>query len=289
MCRLYGFRSNEPTKVECSLVHAQNAILIQSRSDEIGRAHSDGWGIAYYDDREPHVERNASAAHHGLHFSNAAERVYSPTVISHVRLATVGIPTVENCHPFRFGNWVFAHNGTVQGINQLRPMLFDEMSVDLQNGIVGDTDSELLFHWLMQRLLRHRVVDEKSCLSLNESVDVIAESLTLLDQRCLDAEPRKPAKLNTVLTDGHVMIASRLRNSMHWAHRDGIRDCEICGIPHVNHQPGFHYKAVVLASEPLSHEQWTEIPDGSIVSIDSQLETRTMSMRAPTSTESNLS
>ncbi|WP_419187581.1 class II glutamine amidotransferase, partial [Stieleria bergensis] len=106
MCRLYGFRSNEPTKVECTLVHAQNALLIQSRSDEIGRAHSDGWGIGYYEDQNPHVERNASAAHHGLHFSNAAERVYSPTVISHVRLATVGIPTVENCHPFRFGNWV---------------------------------------------------------------------------------------------------------------------------------------------------------------------------------------
>ena len=25
MCRLYGFRANEPTKVECTLVYAQNA------------------------------------------------------------------------------------------------------------------------------------------------------------------------------------------------------------------------------------------------------------------------
>ena len=27
MCRLYGFRANEETKVECTLVHAQNALL----------------------------------------------------------------------------------------------------------------------------------------------------------------------------------------------------------------------------------------------------------------------
>lgn len=33
MCRLYGFLANERTKVECSLVHAQNALLHQSRAD----------------------------------------------------------------------------------------------------------------------------------------------------------------------------------------------------------------------------------------------------------------
>ena len=36
MCRLYGFRANEPTKVECTLVHAQNALIVQSREDLAG-------------------------------------------------------------------------------------------------------------------------------------------------------------------------------------------------------------------------------------------------------------
>lgn len=33
MCRLYGFRANEATKVECALVLAQNSLLAQSRAD----------------------------------------------------------------------------------------------------------------------------------------------------------------------------------------------------------------------------------------------------------------
>ncbi|QDT02112.1 Amidohydrolase EgtC [Rubripirellula lacrimiformis] len=258
------------------MVHAQNALLIQSRSDEIGRSHSDGWGIGYYEDGLACVERSAAAAHHGLHFSNTAERVYSSTVISHVRLATVGTPAIENCHPFHWGNWVFAHNGTVQGIETLRPAMLGELSPTHRSAIQGSTDSELLFHWLMQRLTDSGVVSETICKSLDESASVIAENLSRLDSRCRSVMPEKPARLNTVLTDGHVMIASRLRNSLHWTHRDGVRDCEICGIPHVDHQIGFHYRAVVLASEPLSHEKWVPIPDGTVISIDDDIRTHSI-------------
>jgi predicted glutamine amidotransferase len=55
MCRLYGFRATEPTKVECTLVHAQNALMVQSRRDR----HGHGWGIATYEDHRPRVERHA--------------------------------------------------------------------------------------------------------------------------------------------------------------------------------------------------------------------------------------
>src|SRR6476620_10098238 len=40
MCRHYAFRANEPTKVECTLVRAQNALLAQSRADRRGKTHS---------------------------------------------------------------------------------------------------------------------------------------------------------------------------------------------------------------------------------------------------------
>ena len=115
MCRLYGFRANEPTKVECSLVYAQNALLSQSIEDQRGEAHSDGWGIGYYADSEPSFERRDMAAHADEHFSLAAERVFARTVIAHVRQATVGRHALANTHPFSYGPWVFAHNGTLYG------------------------------------------------------------------------------------------------------------------------------------------------------------------------------
>ncbi len=33
MCRLYAMHANEPTRVECGLVIAQNALMTQSQSD----------------------------------------------------------------------------------------------------------------------------------------------------------------------------------------------------------------------------------------------------------------
>ena len=62
MCRLYGFRASEPTRVECSLVHAQNALMEQSRMDLEGLTHGHGWGVAEHPDGVPFVEKQAWAA-----------------------------------------------------------------------------------------------------------------------------------------------------------------------------------------------------------------------------------
>lgn len=276
MCRLYGFRANEPTKVECTLVHAQNALLLQSRSDALGRSHPDGWGIGFYEDGFPIRERDAAAAFHGLHFSNTAERVYSTAVVSHVRLATVGTPSIDNCHPFQWARWICAHNGTVTGIKQLRDQMLSELSVARRSYIHGETDSELLFHWLMERFIRARAVDSTDCLSLQRLTAELAEGIAEIDHRCQSVTHAKPAKLNVVLTNGHVMVASRFRNSLSWIHRDGIRDCEICGIAHVDHAPGKRYHAVVIASEPVSHEAWESIPDGTVVAVAPDVQTSTV-------------
>ncbi|MCA9193534.1 MAG: class II glutamine amidotransferase [Planctomycetales bacterium] len=277
MCRLYAFHANEETKVECSLVHAQNSLLIQSQGDSVGRVHSDGWGIGYYVDNTPILEKNFTAAFHGLHFSESAERVYARTVVAHVRLATVGINSLDNCHPFCWGNWVFAHNGTVVGIDLLRVELLAEMGEQATH-IRGSTDSECLFHWLVSRLLSKGAINELQMLDQRQAVKMIASSLTELDVRCSRADSSKEPKLNIVLTDGSNLIACRLRNTLSWVSRRGIHDCEICGIPHIHHQSTVDYRAVVVASEPISSEPWQEIPDGTVIWVDSSLETGMHSM-----------
>ena len=75
MCRLYGFVSNEPTKVDCSLVYAQNALMQQSRVDEIGQDHADGWGIVTYSNGLPEIQKKATAAYDDQMVSTTAERV----------------------------------------------------------------------------------------------------------------------------------------------------------------------------------------------------------------------
>jgi glutamine amidotransferase len=86
--------------------------------------------------------------------------------------------------------------------------------------------------------------------------------------------------VNFLLSDGRLLAASRWNNSLHYVERAGIHDCEICGIPHVEHHRGTAYRAVVLASEPISHEAWQEVPDQSLVAVDRELRLRIHSIRS---------
>lgn len=272
MCRLYGFRSNEPTKVDCTLVHAQNGLLAQSYADLRGTAHEDGWGIAFYHDTIPELEKRDYAAHHDLHFSTTAERIYARTVIAHVRQATVGGPSLQNTHPFTYGHWSFAHNGTVTGFDRLQKRLQSEVDPALLFHRSGSTDSELLFYWLLTRMRCAGFDLDEHVPDVPRWADVLATSLRLLDVRCREVPGAPPAKLNVLLTDGSAMVATKWRRTLHWLSLRGIHDCEICGIPHVHHDPEADYRAVIVASEPISHDRWQEVADGSVLSVDRNID-----------------
>jgi glutamine amidotransferase len=270
MCRLYGFRASQPTKVECSLVYAQNALLSQSESDERGLPHPDGWGIASYRDGVPHVQRRASAAFEDLHFGLTAERSYARTVVAHVRQATVGPLAIENTQPFMHGRWVFAHNGTLRAIDSLRPELDAETAPDLLAGRSGGTDSEAVFYWLLTRM-REAGIGELEPAALPAVSGVLSAGVAELSDRSAAAGETKPTRLNIILTDGSILLATRWRHSLYWVTRHGVRDCEICGIPHVHQDSAVGYEAVAVASEPITQEDWQEVPEASILAVDDRI------------------
>jgi glutamine amidotransferase len=267
MCRLYGFRANEPTKVECTLAFAQNALLLQSRADLRGKSHPDGWGIGYYEDDEPTIERRATAAYEDLHFSTTAERIFTQTVVAHVRKATVGATDIPNTHPFVHGRWMFIHNGTVRAFDRIRPLLEERTAPELLKLRRGTTDSELAFYWLLTRMQRIGIDLGGRATPLEAVEDVLGTAVKTLDEWCTREGAERPAQLNFILTNGHTLVASRWRNSLHWVAREGVYDCESCGIPHVRHVDGTAYRAVVVASEPITHEAWREVPDGALLSV----------------------
>jgi len=272
VCRLYGFRASGPTKVECTLVHAQNALLIQSRSDRSGGAHADGWGIAYYNNGEPVVERRPRAAFEDLHFGETAERVYARTVIAHVRRATVGEVTEANTHPFRYGCWTFAHNGTVAGFDRIESRLRAETDPALQRLRRGSCDSEQAFFFILSRLARAGVRLDAPGADPDVVAGVLGETIDILGAWGQEAGAEREAVLNFLLTDGRFLAATHRRGSLHWVPREGVHDCEICGIPHIGDADRARYRAVVVASEPISHEAWGEIPDRHVLVVREDLE-----------------
>jgi len=262
MCRLYGFRASEPTKVECTLVHAQNALMVQSRQDLAGYSHAHGWGVATYEDHQPHIERQAWAAYHGEHFQRAAARIYAETVLAHVRRATVGPPAPENTHPFTEGSWALIHNGTVPNFDRVREPMLAAMTAPQRSAIRGVTDSEHLFRLFLS--LR----EEAPAIAL---LEVLRAGIQRVIAWCREVEPTARIGLNVILTDGVDLVGSRWGRGLYHVERDGVYDCEICGFPHVHHDPKQNYRAVVVASEPITHETWTEVPEGSIYAVGRDL------------------
>ncbi len=278
MCRLYGFRANEETKVECSLVYAQNALLAQSRSDARRSSHPDGWGIAFYANAHPTLERRHTAAFDDLHFGLAAERAYSTTVLAHVRQATVGTPSPDNTHPFTQDRWAFAHNGTITGFDVVGETMAAELLPPYRELRRGTTDSELLFLWLLSRLDRAGALELSSAAAVDRAAREIGDAIAEVAARAEAAEATRSAKLNVLLTDGRVLFASRWRNSLWRLSRDGVHDCEICGIPHIHHHEGHRYRAEIVASEPITDEPWTEVADRSLLVVDPSMACRALEL-----------
>ncbi|MDH3916631.1 MAG: class II glutamine amidotransferase [Rhodospirillales bacterium] len=265
MCRLYGFRANEPTKVECSLVHAQNALMAQSRRDLAGLTHGHGWGAAEHPDGVPLVEKQAWAAYHGERFKKTAARVYARTVVAHVRRATVGPPALVNTHPFVHGVWLFAHNGTVPNFDRLRDRLIEALDPLHRNEIRGTTDSEHVFRYLLTLWERNPGAP------LLETLRMGLEQIVAWSRE-IDREAR--ISLNVLWTDGDRMVGSRLGRTLWYLERDGIVPCEICGKSHVHHDPKQAYRAVEIASEPLTGEDWLNVPDATVFNVDPDLRLR---------------
>ncbi|NNE51737.1 MAG: class II glutamine amidotransferase [Sulfitobacter sp.] len=259
MCRLYAMHANEPTKVECGLVKAQNALMAQSRGDMEGYAHGHGWGVADYPDGVPMIEKRVWAAFHGEHFTRAAARVYAKTVVAHVRRATVGGTSIENTHPFHHGRWIFAHNGTVPNFDQVRFRLLEHMDPLHRSEISGSTDSEHVFRYLLSLFLRH---PERGLLP------TVRDGLAQVVAWSREVDPEARIGLNIVLTDGEHMVGSRLNRSLFYLHRDHVFHCPICDQPHVHHKPDQDYLAIEIASEPVTHgENWYEVPNNTIFRI----------------------
>src|SRR5262245_715513 len=116
MCRLFGIRANRPVDVEFSLLTGAKPFR------SFGKKHSDGWGVGWYVDGKPVIKKEPLSASDSHHFPPAAAEAWSSTIVTHVRKATEGATTRENCHPFSYGKWIFAHNGGLNR-NQLLPRL----------------------------------------------------------------------------------------------------------------------------------------------------------------------
>jgi glutamine amidotransferase len=265
MCRFFGFLGSGPAKIDWHLRRAEYSLLAQSRCDRAGDSHRDGWGIGYYVDEFPVVAWSASPAADDRKFLVVANAIRPHAAIAHVRDASVGVPALINTHPFTYGRWLFAHNGTVRPFERVAPTLISEIPPGLLGLRQGDTDSELVFYWLLARMMKVDLDIVQPHTDFAVLTEVIAAAVKELAARCDEGEVQdEPSRLNILLTNGSNLLATRWRHSLSWSER----------VPSLSAGPASKSKSrhgIVVSSEPTDEGQWQEVPDYSLLAVDSSL------------------
>ncbi|MGZ4183253.1 MAG: class II glutamine amidotransferase [Solirubrobacteraceae bacterium] len=143
MCRLFGM-SGGTRAVQATfwLLDAPTSLLLQSESQP------DGVGLGTFEpDGSPLVYRKPVSANRSQTFIADAREVRSTTFLAHIRHATAAQPTLENTHPFQQHGRVFAHNGVLADLDDLRSRLGSHAEL-----LQGETDSELYFTLMTKRI-----------------------------------------------------------------------------------------------------------------------------------------
>lgn len=144
MCELFAMSARHPATVRLSL----EAF---SRHGGLDGPHKDGWGLAWYDDGDVQLVKEAHPASDSRCVRFIQGHPFaSRCALSHIRKATLGEVALRNCQPFmrELGGHlhVFAHNGHLPGIARAPGLAVHRFRP------VGDTDSEFAFCALLQRL-----------------------------------------------------------------------------------------------------------------------------------------
>jgi predicted glutamine amidotransferase len=114
MCRWLAY-SGSPLNVEDLLYRPANSLIDQSLHSHLGAetTNGDGFGIGWYGavGDTPGVYRSIEPAWNDRNLRDLAAHIRSGLVLAHVRAAIGSAVQQTNCHPFRYGRWLFMHNG----------------------------------------------------------------------------------------------------------------------------------------------------------------------------------
>jgi glutamine amidotransferase len=149
MCRWLAY-SGSPIPIEEVLFKPAHSLVIQSlkaRNAPTTLTNGDGIGVGWYSrSGDARLYRSTNPAWNDRNLKELAADVESKMFLAHVRSSTGGAVQQTNCHPFRFGKWLFMHNGEIHGWLQVKRDLAMAVDPALFTSIEGTTDSELMFY-----------------------------------------------------------------------------------------------------------------------------------------------
>jgi glutamine amidotransferase len=272
MGALTAILQSDPTLLRCQL----HRLAAQVRLASDGRP-PDAYGFGYYADGSVLLGKRPTGASAPLSLPDLVGRVDSEALLVHAREATIGKPKDENTHPFRYRRWLFAHDGTIEGFEQIKPRLVAALPDFLRRAIAGDTDSEHAFMVFLSVLKEEGRLDDLD-LDPQTAGRALARTVRQLEAWGRDVGEQKPSRLGFVATNGRVLVATRRGGPLFYALFEGIVPCTLDGIdlttpesdPRV--RPHRRVKAVCFANRLAQPGGFIEVPEGSVVAVGRSLQ-----------------
>ena len=209
MARLFGLIGNRADLSGRVLELERDALLVPEGLVPPGPL---SWGLGFYQGGEVLLRRRPSDERTALDVARLAKDLRSDLMIGHVRAATVGTTRTENTHPFRYREWLFAHTGSLESYERIRPRLLDSIPEFLRKNIRGDTDSEVLFHVVLSFLHDAAHLRDGGHADARTAMGALSATASLVDQLVAEEGGRPGFHVNALLTNGELLAA---------LHRDG--------------------------------------------------------------------
>ena len=147
MCRWLAY-SGTPVLIDELLYKPSHSLIDQSLHSRLGveTTNGDGFGVGWYGEaNEPAVFKSIEPAWNDRNLRELSGSIRSGLVFAHIRAST-GTPVQQtNCHPFRHGNWLWMHNGSITRFHDVKRELLLAVDPSLYLDMEGSTDSEAFF------------------------------------------------------------------------------------------------------------------------------------------------
>jgi predicted glutamine amidotransferase len=265
MCRWLAY-SGEPLHPSTLILDTQHSLVKQSLNSPLGAetVNGDGFGIGWYptgtsDDAKPAFFHSIEPAWHDENLRELTNAIESPLFFAHVRAA--GGPPIQqtNCHPFRYENWLFMHNGFLGDFAKMKRDLVFAVDPSLYPHIHGTTDSEVIFHLALSLGLR------------DDPVAGIAAAVQFIEKVGRQHGIAFPMQGTMAVSDGTTIWAFRYstqrrsRTLFHSEDIDTLREL----YPDVERLKLFGRTARVVVSEPLTDMAgvFIEVPESTVAII----------------------
>jgi glutamine amidotransferase len=147
MCRWMAY-TGAPILMDDLLFRPAHSLIDQSMSSHSAETptNGDGFGVGWYGYQgKAGLYRSIRPAWNDFNLHDLAAQVETPLFLAHVRATSQATVQETNCHPFRYKNWLFVHNGEIFEIEKIRRDLLLAVAPELFPHILGTTDSEVMF------------------------------------------------------------------------------------------------------------------------------------------------